>query len=746
MSATAELGLGADGEWEVWAYPAGHSPVNITWVREVPTGLASWQRSDPFGPVSAEITFAAVSIFDRPGSGELFWLTPHVDIDIVWVGALPAGYPYSSFRWEGFAEGFDYSGGGLKLTLKGAAYQLDGHLAKPEYPQAPYPYEYAIARQWHNKVDLRLSPLQVLWPAWWDTTYVPEPKAPAHRIPMGVTQGEKWTGLVTRRTGSWEPVLTSYIQTLLSGMYTARGRWTLDLQPGRRPALLHRDFKYEPDSLTLVLDAGSPGVALQLSQDWSQSLNCVYGQGSSLQGTGYSGMQVTNDGAVTVYKPLAALRQVEPITDANGWLEPKRMRKEVNLTLPEGLTLAQARRVGQAHLAHFADPGLTGTITLTADVRLGGASGDLFARSLIVEGMSVQLRGVHGVENGVMLHIVSVDVNNDSGAVTLSVDSKFRDALTLDEVKTRGRDALNVVRQLIGNLYEPPIPDQLVPWNYAEGSGYIPSSEKKSAQRLFEGMPAELEFPYESWTQDHPPRSAAWKDCYVRIGPASGTDADKNWAINPSRDATQGSGHGYGFPIRMAQAGQVRLLQLAAYDKDGNVKEVPFHFSLYYSSGVNVQSMPRIPADQSGRWGPAAVGGAGGFLVDATHLPHYPFHDNAWERFFATGVARGPDVVVSVDTAGLVRGWGTGPAKAGYWPASSADGAPTGLLLDEKPFEFSPFTDPHAVNYTNPLSTIQKSVAPGFLYGMIYCDAQGDEDVYFAGRMFRVEPGSTVGG
>jgi hypothetical protein len=739
VSATADLELAPDGGWKVIARAPGHPPVDVSWFRDTPTEVGDWSRADPFGPRDAEIFFPAATIFDKLGEGGLFWIDKHVDYEIVWTGDLPAGYPYPQWVWEGYSESFDYTNEGIKISLKGAFYQLDNYQAKPEYAMYPIPYEYAIARQWFDRPDLRLNQLRVEWPAWWDQLYVPDPQAPSYRQPLGVSAGERWTGLVTRRTGSWENVLTSYVQTLLGGMYTHRGRWTCDLWPGRQPVLVHRDYRYEADDATIVLEAANPGVKYALTQDWSQSLNVVYGSGTSLQGVGYSGMVVTGDGARTSYQPLAALRQVHPITDANGWLEPQRMRKEIQLQLPEGLSQAEARRVAQAHLQHFADPGLTGTITLSADVLFNG---ETMSRYLVLEGMALQFKGVFGHEQGVMLHVVNVAGSHKNGTVTLTVDSKFRDAPTVDEVRLRGRDALNVVRGLVGGQYEPPIPDQLVPWNYAEGSGFIPSSEKLSAQRLFEDMPADIEFPWTDWTTQRPPSSAAFKDCYVRIGPADAVNADNNWARNPGRDATVGAGRGYGFPIKMAQAGQIRLLQIAAYDADGNVMEVPFHFSLYYSSGVNVQSMPRIPAAQSGQWGPVKPPG---FVVDATHIQHYPFHDNAWERFNADGTQRSTDVVVSVDTAGLLRGWGTGQAKAGYWPGSSSAGdSPTGMLLDERPFEFNPYTDPAAVNAINPYSTIQKSAAPGFLYGMIYCDAQGDEPVYFAGRMFRVEPGTSV--
>jgi len=39
-------------------------------------------------------------------------------------------------------------------------------------------------------------------------------------------------------------------------------------------------------------------------------------------------------------------------------------------------------------------------------------------------------------------------------------------------------------------------------------------------------------------------------------------------------------------PIRMSQGGTIRLSQLAAYDRDGNVMPVKFHISVYKLNGV----------------------------------------------------------------------------------------------------------------------------------------------------------------
>lgn len=714
------------GNWRITARRPGYQPVDVTYVRGVPTQIGEWKEQSPFGWSSVSLTFGGVTMYDRIGQGDLFWLAPEVNFDIEWVGSLPDGYPYDRFVIEAFSMPFNHSSTSETIELIGAAFQLDHFQAKPEYANQPFPYEVAMRRQWADKPSLRLRRLLVEWPSWWTETYTPDPTALPQFIPTGVRKGDKWTGLLTRETGSWEPVLSSYIQTMLTSMYTSRGRWTMSLRPGRQPVLHHLDMAVEPAKGTIVIHPLQPGVKISLKEPWDQSANVYYGQVKSLAGEAYSGMQVVGDGQATVYKPLAALRQVDPVDDRNTWLQQHRMRKESLLQVQDGLTALEAASVGQSHLTHFADPGQMGTVTLTSDVHIldSALAEQPLHRALIRAGMTLHLPGFKGVPEGILLLVVDTAFNPSTGTMTLTVDTKWRDKLTMDEVKVRGRDALSVPRMLIAGKYAPLLPDMLFPWNYAEGSGYIPSSPTFSARRLFEGMPGDISFPWTEWTTQRPPKSASWKSCYIPVG-AKANSANDNWAFAANR-----GGGKFGIPIRMAQAGSIRLLQLAAFDKDGNVMEVPFHFSLYYQRDVNVMAMPRIPAGKVPAGSTYAVG------------EHYPFFEQAFETYNLDGTQVGTEVPVTVQSAGLIRGWGTGVQKAGHWPGSSSANDPaTGLLVDEEPFSFDLVgPTPHINQYA------KGDVSPyaGYLYCMIYCDAQAAEEVFFLGRMYRAEPGASV--
>ena len=731
ISATSSHGVA--GYWRVVARPAYREPIDVSMFRGMPVGVGDFSFSDPFGPKEMTLTFPQVTIFDARGQGDLDWMVRHVNVDVIWEGSLPANYPFGlwvggvwtpMWRWEGYTTSFSVSsGGGLSVQLKGAMLQLDSFLSKPEYAARPLPYEWAIARQFLNKPSLRLLPCKIVWPSWWTKTYTaPNNTVLSYLIPSGVTAGSKWTGMLTRATGNWDPTLTSYIQSMLTSMYTERGRWTLELQAHRQPVLFHREFIDAPNATTVVVNPTHPDVKISLSEDWEQSMTTVFGQGTSLSGVAYSGMSVSDDGEETSYLPLAAAPQVYPTLASNTWLDDQVMNREVMIQMQTGMDAEDAMVVARAHLSRFRDPGVTGTVTLGVDPIMGGVP---IPRHLVRAGMELHIPFALGRPEGVLMHVAESSHSIASGQTTLTVDSKRRDALTVDEVRLRGRDALSVTRLLVAGQYTPPVPDSVYPWSYPGGSGYIPSNPTTSCVKLFRGKPNEIAFPWTEWTTLRPPSDPAWTSSYLKLGYAR-SDANLNWITQNTP-----SGSKVGVPIMMAQAGSVRLLQFAAYHADGTVFKIPFHIGFYYISNVNVLSMPKIPADQGTLFPPYAA------------AQHYPFVRDGFETLKTSGEKVDPKVPQAVGTVGLLRVYGTFYEKGGYFPGSYAEGDPaTGLLVDESSWTFDTSSvdanfDPYKGerNLTNSKS--------GRIYAMIYCDAQKTEDVYFIGRMFKSELGAT---
>ncbi len=711
------------GSWRVWVYPSGvrslESAVDVSFVRGAPTMVESLATADPFGPTTASIRFPAVTLMDAIGASDLWWLQPEMDVDIVWVladGDKP------SYRWEGYMASFEYSpteaASELSVTLRGAMFQMDNYLAKPEYVYQPIPYEVAISRQFTGRPDMRIAPLRTEWPSWWSTKFrlADYSSRPLYMRPVGLEDGSNWSGSVTRSTGSFDQVLTSYVQGLLANMYTARGQFTLALDEGRRPVLRHRDRITAPDDRTLVVDLLTPGVSMSATKDYTQRLNAVYGQGKSLNGSTFSGMQVSADGQTITYAPYAARRQVDPI-DENDWFDRSVMRKEVNLSFYEGLSEVEAADIAKGHLARFSDPGVTGTITLTADPVRGGA---FFSRYLVTAGMSIQVRGLFGNPDGVMFHVTESNVGPE--ATELTVDGKYRDQLTVQEVTARTRDSLAPIRLLTVGQYKPNIPDMLFPWSYADGSGFVP----KGSQNLFAGMPSQVTFPWVDWTRQRPPRDPQWAANYIRISPASG-NADGNWANK--RQSRQDFA---AYPVRLSQAGEASLFQISAYDQYGSVLKVPFHVSLYRTNGVSYSSMPSLGISDEPDNRPYKAG------------QHYPFFKRAWEEYAEDGTQLNPDLVGAVSTAQIIIGYGNFYEKAGFWPGTSAvaGAEPTGLLSDSGGFSWD-LTD--AVYGVDPQRSADENLRypnRADVYVMVYCDAQLTQDVYFLGRIYRKEPGT----
>jgi hypothetical protein len=721
---------GVAGHWRITARPYGGAPEDITWLRGAPVTIGEFSFADPCGPQGMTLTLPQVTIFDRLGAGELDWVVKHTDIDVTWTGAIPAAYP-QPWAWEGYIASFAWdSDTGLTVELKGAMMQLDNWLAKPGYPARPLPYEYAIAQQFLNKPSLRLRPLQTQWPSWWAVTYkppLPGVNQPSYMTPTGVTAGQRWSGLVTRSTGSWEPVLSSYVQSLLGSMHTDRGRWTLDLAPGRQPVLFHRDFATVPGGAVVEVDPASPGVRVSLAQDWEAAMTTVYASGKSLSGVQFTGMRISADGSSTGYTPAAATRQAWPAARSNLWHDPKVMAKEVQIQAQSGMSADDAAIVARGHLNRFADPGVTGTVTLDSDPTIGG---QVLPRHLVRAGMSIHISHLLGLPEGILAHVSASSHSISSGTTTLTIDSRYRDQLTVAEVQLRGRDSLSINRMLLGGQYAPVVPDQLYPWSYEAGSGYIPSNALFSSRKLLGSVPEDVTFPWESWTRSHPPKSAQWSNCYSHLGPVWST-ADKNW-ITQSGPA----GAGFGIPIKMAQSATIRLLQIAAYDRDGNVLAVPFHVSFYTMASVSPQSMPLIPAASSfnpkpGVYPPYKIG------------QHYPYVKDGWEKYLEAGTETNPAIPHPTDSVGLIRAYGNYYERAGYFPGNYAAGdPPTGMLVDESTWDFTCDQAAASFDVYTPGANV-KNIKAGLMFAMIYCDAQGvGKDVFFAGRLFRQEPGS----
>ena len=720
------------GYFRIFAKPPGEARREITVFRGAPVVLNNVVFGDPFTHQTAQLSLPQVTLFDNPGQGDLDWMVPDADIDIVWENT---GDYDIDWRWEGFIVSYQFSMTGADvsytLDLKGALYALDDFLGIPSFPKRPIPYEILIAQAF-DQTDhpAHLGQFRVLWPAWWDLR-VPEfadQNYLSFLKPWGVATGQRWTGFTSRSTGSWEPLLTGHVQSLLSVMFAEGGaQWSVRNRGHRRPELYLRQIPVDTTENIIEVVLGAPGVSFSGSRDFTQRASIIYGQGVDDAGISYSGMEVSPDGKTTYFKPFAYSptvwpRRKNPLYDST--IRPK----ETMIRFQDGVDAVSAKKIAQGQYQRFAEPGMTGSITLTSDPRY--ADGTVCPRMLIQAGDTIRVKNFFGLSEGVLVHVTQATADFQNLTMTLDFDSKYRDQLTVEEVKARTRDALSPLRALQLGKYSNTVQDLVLPWSYAEGSGCVPLGAKEFFN---EKLPSTAEFPYEDFTTKYPPKNPAYRGYYIRINPTNTTNATKNWS-GVGRDGQAI----LAIPIRMGQAGTIKLSQIAAYDRDGHVLPVRFHVSVYANSGVGPTFMPRFPDDPS----TLKFLHPRGVTVNYNVHQSNPFFENAWESVKEDGTIFDPLEAQYYNPASgsdLVVGWGNYFEPAGYSPGRFSRGASrTGVLEDTTQWTWD--LSQGILDLAHPENNTSREYA-GMLFVMIYCDEQGDDPVYFLGKFYRQEPG-----
>jgi hypothetical protein len=619
--------------------------------------------------------------------------------------------------WEGNVASIEIeaSENSTSITVQcvGALYQLDRYTARPFYPSQTWTQEALIADAFDKtqRPHLLTKPLVIDWPAGWARTLT----AAEHnrQLPYGIagTVGEKITGLSTRATGSGpDKMLTGYVQELLAVMYTDEksgdqeansqltpgNQWTIRNDAGRQPVLYVRD---RFATATYEIWYGSPGFSFKLSRDGTQFFNVIYGEGTGTDSSNWRRMFVKTVGNYTrtSYEPLAYSRSAYPITSEN---KPNLngLISETYVKYGTGFDQQFAIETAQKALKRDSDPGYTGDITLTVD------PSDTQSRFMIRAGQSIKVKGLIGSgDAGITLHIAEATIDVPNGSVSLKVDTKFRDLLTLEEVIARTRDPLTPAKILKVGQRSIMLEDQLLPWDYKAGSGFIPFAGRD----YFKGIEtAEAQYPWKSYVLNHPPRNGNATH-FIKCA-ANHAIPLRRWTV---------------MPVRGSEKANIKRVEITAYDANGAVLKVPFHVSFY-----RVQA-PRYPYK-------GGVNNSSPFWPEA-------FQETNSFGYAWTGVNMlGPD-------PNMIIGWGDADQPAGYWPGRWSDGYPaTGQFVDEGGWSF---------DLSAPLDKAKpgaKRSTDGMLWCAIYCDTTAaglaqfgvtsimPQPVYFIGRMYRQEPGS----
>lgn len=813
------LSSGPTGWWTVTV--RGRAPggtvktLDVTRFREVYTVIQSVMSTEPYGPAEATLSFPTVSVLEPLGSAgsDLWWLTDGTHVTITWeptadvLDVITRVVPVDligtneKYEWQGQIVSIDGSSdrNGVTVQCQGAMLRLDNYLAQPMVAPRPTPIELAIARAFRTandrhptrlqKLDVRMDPStsrRFRSSAWAKGPYDRRRgKKNWYMKPRGLENGELWSGLTTRVLGGFNRTLTEYVDPLLRSMRTDFGMYTIRLFPGRKPVLMHRSTVFSlSDPSIIVVDCASPGVVVSVGYDYTQTLTTVYGKTDSyLSGTSFDGAVFDPSGRSYWYKPFSNSYWVDPdrtvISDIgydpfNVELRKTRdkwaVRREVYDEFPRGMTVEESREVARRHLGVTGDTGVVGSLSLentdASVVVTEGSTSRLepFPRQMILPGSLLRLDGLGGAKPGPVVMATEVSQEPEAGSTSVQFDSKFRDYVSVREVRLRERDALRPSHTMVmPSNFQLNIEDPLIPWSYAKGCGYFPFRSRKMWEKYFGGDAGrdfdEFGFPdaWEKMTQAFPPR--LYEKYYSKIEksprPGRGTLEDP---MNPrffwnAPHLALKKNNEKNYNLLLSQKGTIQRTEIMCVDKWGNIEPVSFHVSVFRYQ-VSCGDTPRLPTTVEGppanvveqvEWTDSETGkdrkrvvyrgGQGRWYKKGSP---YPFYRQAWDAVDAKGRTR-PNVP---QMEGLYIAWGNYTEKAGYWPGSSRTGGePTGLFVDSTDWPYDQSRNDgfrYMDDYTGSRKKVaEKEQAVATAYCLIFCDDAPKKDLYFLGRFYR---------
>jgi len=195
-----------------------------------------------------------------------------------------------------------------------------------------------------------------------------------------------------------------------------------------------------------------------------QTWNATFGVGSN-----------SGDLSAVIRLPLAADRRTQRyLYNGDGSVAGENPEFDGNVLIyaddvdfGSGITRAEGILSAQQIVERESEPGLTGRITLTQDPREN-------SRLLIPPGDKITLIGYEGADR--VLHITAVERDWQTGTVTLEVDEKSRDAMTVAQIRTRDKEARRDPARRPGNPNRRSRldVDQVVPFDGESGAGVIP--------------------------------------------------------------------------------------------------------------------------------------------------------------------------------------------------------------------------------------------------------------------------------
>lgn len=246
--------LGAHGfpvDWEPTSVVKGNwgelqvvvEGVDVTYWDDVPIPFPTWERGEPFGAVQATLQFPQITTFHTVPD----WCMSGSSVEIIFRGSSGDLQAFT-----GVIDKFQHAedDGVFTVSARGPIYVTDLQLRQPGWSPAPQDIGTVIADVLNSAVSRRTTKVSPVV-----------------------------TGCRTSVLGGWEPRVTGYLQQLLSTAVKNGRQWTVKCID-RTPVIELKDT----DTVTWTVTNGQRGIGVDLSQDWSQAPNVIYGEGISPAG------------------------------------------------------------------------------------------------------------------------------------------------------------------------------------------------------------------------------------------------------------------------------------------------------------------------------------------------------------------------------------------------------------------------------------------------------------------------------
>ena len=211
--------------------------------------------AEPFGSISASITFPQITIFEAfTANNDLEWLANNPDIEIYLVNT-------NGVRIASLFEGFlvepsviaNTNEVDLTISALGALFESDYWLAQPKLNNATKSVENHIAERLNSVHRKRFA---------------------------SFNPNLSTTDITLLHYGAWEKVLTGFIQELLAHTTSDDGKnqWTLTMTAGRIPKLMLKDRT----TVHWTVTPGTPGIEIDVKKDLMGAPTTIYGRGTAI--------------------------------------------------------------------------------------------------------------------------------------------------------------------------------------------------------------------------------------------------------------------------------------------------------------------------------------------------------------------------------------------------------------------------------------------------------------------------------